>query len=157
MRLWVIAVLMLVSTLFVLQAEAAGLVDNGDGTVTDDKTGLMWQKQDDGKQYNWYQASGTYYKKYNPTSENVCRSLTLGGKSDWRLPSKRELETILAYFWNTASGGWYWSSAMFVKEDDVYASYANLVDGKIFETLIEGPIRPELLMPLQVKCVRGGM
>ena len=34
--------------------------DNGNGTVTDNNTGLIWQKQDDGIRYNWYQASGTY-------------------------------------------------------------------------------------------------
>jgi hypothetical protein len=68
--------------------------DNADGTVTDKNTGLMWQKQDDGNRYNWYQASGMYNKTYNPTTKDVCGSLTLGSHSGWRLPTKKELMSI---------------------------------------------------------------
>lgn len=72
--------------------------DNGDGTVTDNNTGLMWQKEDDGIFYNWYKASGTFNASYNnPPSQSVCGSLTLGGHSDWRLPTKRELMSIVNY------------------------------------------------------------
>jgi hypothetical protein len=71
--------------------------DNGNGTVTDDNTGLMWQQQDDEKTYNWYQATGTYSETYNSDSQNVCRSLQLGGYIDWRLPSKKELQSIIDY------------------------------------------------------------
>ncbi len=71
--------------------------DNGNGTVTDNNTGLMWQKQDDGLIYNWYQASGTYDATYNPSSQSVCGSFDLGGHSDWRLPSHKELITIISY------------------------------------------------------------
>ncbi len=71
--------------------------DNGDGTVTDNNTGLMWQQADDGNTYNWYQASGTYDATYNPSSVNVCGSLTLAGYSDWRLPTKKELLSIVDY------------------------------------------------------------
>ncbi len=71
--------------------------DSGDGTMTDRNTGLMWQKQDDGNTYNWYQASGTYDATYNPTSQNVCALLSLGGYSDWRLPSDKELMSIANY------------------------------------------------------------
>lgn len=93
--------------------------DNGNGTVTDNNTGLMWQKQDDGAAYNWYQASGTYDTTYNPSSQDVCGSLNLGDYSDWRLPTKKELITIVdyaigpkinaTYFLNTKSSD-YWSS-----------------------------------------------
>ncbi len=71
--------------------------DNGDGTVTDNNTGLMWQQTDDGIEYNWYKASGTYNQTYNPTSVNVCGSLNLAGYSDWRLPAKKELISIVDY------------------------------------------------------------
>jgi len=71
--------------------------DNGDGTVTDNNTGLMWQKEDDGNNYNWYQASGTYDAFSNPSSQDVCGSLNLGEHSDWRLPTKKELMSIVDY------------------------------------------------------------
>ncbi|MEW6608382.1 MAG: DUF1566 domain-containing protein [bacterium] len=71
--------------------------DNGDGTVTDNNTGLMWQKVNDGKFYNWYQVAGIYNATYNPTTRDVCDSLTLGGYSDWRAPTKKEMMSIIDY------------------------------------------------------------
>lgn len=66
--------------------------DNGNGTITDNVTGLVWQKGENsasGTYYNWYVASGTYDATNNPSSQNVCGSLTLGGQSGWRLPTNK--------------------------------------------------------------------
>ncbi|CDF79469.1 conserved hypothetical protein (DUF1566) [Formosa agariphila KMM 3901] len=60
-------------------------IDNGDGTVSDYATGLMWQKADDGKGRDW-EASLAY-------SEH----LELAGYSDWRLPNAKELQSIVDY------------------------------------------------------------
>lgn len=60
-------------------------IDNQDGTVSDLATGLMWQKSDDGQVRNWKEAL-----KY-------CQELTLAGYSDWRLPSIKELQSIVDY------------------------------------------------------------
>lgn len=60
-------------------------VDNGDGTVTDTCTGLMWQQGTAPGVYKWQNAL-----KY-------CDSLTLGNHSDWRLPNVRELRSIVDY------------------------------------------------------------
>jgi hypothetical protein len=76
--------------------------DNGNGTVTDNNTGLMWQTMpsayvcNSGSEYscNWYEAAGVYDATYNPASQNACGSLSFGGHSDWRLPSKIELISI---------------------------------------------------------------
>lgn len=59
--------------------------DNGDGTVSDDATGLIWQKADSGKAMNWKAAL-----KY-------AENLTLVGCSDWRLPNAKELQYIVDY------------------------------------------------------------
>ncbi|MBI9053159.1 MAG: DUF1566 domain-containing protein [Bacteroidales bacterium] len=59
--------------------------DNGDGTVSDNATGLMWQQSDDGNIRDWENALSY--------SEN----LTLGEHSDWRLPSAKELQSIVDY------------------------------------------------------------
>ena len=73
---------------------AMSFTDNGDGTITDNVTGLMWPKQNDGVAYNWYEASGIYNATYNPTSIDVCGSLNAGGYTDWHLPSAIELMSI---------------------------------------------------------------
>ena len=105
--------------------------DNGNGTVTDNNTGLIWQKEDDNTTHNWYQASGTFDATYNPSSQNVCGSLALGGHSDWRLPTKKELVSIVncgvpypgpeidtTYFPNTKSSR-YWSSTTGAYDPDI--------------------------------------
>lgn len=76
-------------------ANQMSYTDHGNGTITDDHTGLMWQKMDDGNSYTWYQASGTYHSTYNPAGQNVCGNLNLAGHSDWRLPSPLELATLI--------------------------------------------------------------
>jgi|WetSurMetagenome_2_1015567.scaffolds.fasta_scaffold00050_2 hypothetical protein len=76
---------------------APSYTQNGDGTITDNNTGLMWQQQDDGNTYTWYEASGTANATYNKSSLDVCGSLTLAGYSDWRLPAFNELVSIVDY------------------------------------------------------------
>jgi len=89
-------------------AGAAGnFTDNYDGTVTDTSTGLMWQ-QTVSSIYSWEQSLA------------YCEDLNLGGYTDWRLPTIKELRSIvdysrydpsinMNYFPNTVSG-FYWSS-----------------------------------------------
>ncbi|TAN53507.1 MAG: DUF1566 domain-containing protein, partial [Rhodospirillales bacterium] len=58
--------------------------DNGDGTVSDGATGLVWMKSDSGK-HDWQGAL------------RFCENLTLGGQSGWRLPNAKELHSIVDY------------------------------------------------------------
>ncbi|RBP79028.1 DUF1566 domain-containing protein [Marinomonas rhizomae] len=60
-------------------------VTNGDGTVTDKATGLMWQSADDNVRRNW-QDSLSY-------AENA----EVAGYSDWRMPNIKELQSIVKY------------------------------------------------------------
>ena len=60
------------------------LVDNGDGTVTDPNTGLMWQKNASEIKI-WSQAL------------SYTESLTLAGYTDWRLPNRNELHSLVDY------------------------------------------------------------
>ncbi|MFB9053823.1 DUF1566 domain-containing protein [Formosa undariae] len=60
-------------------------IDNGDGTVSDYATGLMWQKADDGKGRDW------------ETSLAYSEDLELAGHTDWRLPNAKELQSIVDY------------------------------------------------------------
>lgn len=63
-------------------------------TVLDEVTGLTWERDDEGL-FNWFEAAGRYDPVYNAGGTDVCGSLVLGGYSDWRLPSARELYSLL--------------------------------------------------------------
>lgn len=67
--------------------------DNNDGTVTHLSSGLMWTKDfiDSGTEYNSYKAVGDYHEDWNPDSFNACKNVTLGGYTDWRLPTRYEV------------------------------------------------------------------
>jgi hypothetical protein len=65
---------------------AASYTDNGDGTITDGVTGLMWTKA----AYTTSTLSATQAVAH-------CTSISVGGHSDWRLPSLIELVSIVDY------------------------------------------------------------
>lgn len=82
-------------------------VVNGNGTVSDTLTGLMWQQADGGEM----------------TIENAttyCSTLSLGGYSNWRLPSAHEAFSILNHqnnnpalnttVFTTSTAEYWWSS-----------------------------------------------
>jgi hypothetical protein len=62
--------------------------DNGDGTITDRATGLMWSKADSGNGMNW-EAALAWVQARN--KENYL------GHNDWRLPNAKELQSIVDY------------------------------------------------------------
>jgi hypothetical protein len=83
--------------------------DNGDGTVTDNVTELVWQQLT--PPVNYAQTEALAY----------CAAQRLGGYTDWRLPSALELVSIVdtgtynpsinsTVFPGTPSVGFYWSS-----------------------------------------------
>lgn len=60
--------------------------DNGDGTVTDFNTGLMWQREyDAGRKHSFVEAKAGTAK---------CRT---GGHTDWRLPTIKELYSLINF------------------------------------------------------------
>lgn len=85
-------------------------IDNGDGTITDNATGLMWQQVDDGTTYDWQEALA------------MADASELAGYTDWRLPNTKELQSIVDYdketipaidedyFTCSDSDSWFWTS-----------------------------------------------
>lgn len=61
----------------------ARYVDNGDGTIIDQQTGLRWQKSYSAWSYEWDEG-----KQY-------CSDLVLGEYTEWRLPTFEELQTLV--------------------------------------------------------------
>ena len=66
------------------QINTPSYTNNGDGTVTDNVTGLMWQ-QDMGEKMTLQEAQ---------TTAEEC---TLGGYDDWRVPTIKELYSLILF------------------------------------------------------------
>lgn len=95
--------------------------DNGDCTVTDNQTGLMWSKDANlpGTCKTWQQAW------------DYANNLTFCGYSDWRLPDSKELMSLIDDsqhnpalpsghpFLNVEQSGYYWSSTTGAYDPDV--------------------------------------
>ncbi len=119
-------------------------VDRGNGTAKDTATGLVWQKVSDGVSRSWSDASA------------YCDSLTLGGRSDWRLPRVDELSTIVDYDrYGPARDpifkgppGYYWSAT----------DFAGSIGGSWIILFRNGYVRngSNRSTPYDVRCVRGG-
>lgn len=65
-----------------LKGEVMSYNDNGDYTITDLNTGLMWEQVPSSEDYTWDEAVA------------YCENLELGGYDDWRMPSCKELYSI---------------------------------------------------------------
>lgn len=125
-------------------ANPMSLTNNGNGTVTDNVTGLVWEQADTGGSRHWEDAS------------NYCSTLLLGGLSDWRLPTVKELISLAnygthnpaideAYFPNTSWGTInYWSSTSRTTADAEVVSF--------HEGTIESSHKTNYNM---VRCVSG--
>ncbi|OON99856.1 MAG: hypothetical protein ATN35_10760 [Epulopiscium sp. Nele67-Bin004] len=83
-------------------------IDNGDGTITDTSTGLMWMSADMGIAVDWETALVT------------AQSTEFAGYDDWRLPDVKELQTLLDY------------SGSYPAIDPEYFTYTTLEDNEFF-------------------------
>jgi len=111
--------------------------DNGDGTITDTSTGLMWQQAT--ISMTWEMAL------------LYCKGLQYGGHMDWRLPTIKELISLVnftnnnpsiisKYFPNTIINTDYWSSTTNTDNTDsawgvsfIYGNYNGSLDkGSIY-------------------------
>jgi hypothetical protein len=87
------------------------------GMAKDERTGLMWQDNRfvESERVNFSQA------------ERLCRDLRLGGYTDWRIPTIKELLTIIDYNkydpaildgFSIAESRYYWSSTQYMGDPD---------------------------------------
>jgi hypothetical protein len=125
--------------------------NNGNGTVTDDVTGLMWQQTPAGD-------AGAYPTFSWAAAPGYCASLALASHQDWRLPTLIELLSIVddavngpsintTYFPGTPSTS-FWSSTPTAASSGT-GSWS--VDFSYGEPNISAPVNA-----FAVRCVRGG-
>lgn len=136
------------------------LIDNGNGTVSDSKTGLMWKKCPEGlsgsscesgnaSNFNWQQAL---------EQPGVVNSIGFAGFTDWRLPNIKELISIveeqcydpainLNRFPGTISSG-FWSASALSIDASRWAWFVNFDRGTADEI--------NRFYGLLVRLVRGG-
>ena len=106
----------------------APYTDNGDGTVSDPRTGLTWMRCAMGQTWTGSTCSGTASPYTWAAAVALTGATSFAGKSDWRLPNIRELQSIAdrsaynpaintAAFPNTSSSS-FWSGSP-------YASYSS--------------------------------
>lgn len=127
----------------------ARFTDNRDGTVTDEKSNLMWKKvdayQEQKKWTNWNDAN-RFVAKMNESK--------FAGFQDWRLPTRHELQTLYEhgksipwnYYWTVNevhmdpifgyASCCFWSSELY---KDEYAWSFNYIRGKAYPSPKGGP------------------
>jgi len=146
--------------------------DDSTGIVTDHITGLQWQDDVDLVSKQWLsnenydkctgsngqiQDDAACYDTSGDTAATYCTDLRLGGYTDWRLPTSRELEGIVdyghyypsidtTYFYHTSSS-LYWSSTIYERyhEDAWLVNFSYGLVGNYFKDTSN-----------YVRCVRDG-
>lgn len=130
------------------------LTVNGEVIVTDSKTGLVWQKTCvSGK--TWTEAL------------SYCEGLTYAGYSDWRLPNKNELVSLVNYGKSNpasdfppfmiSNGHYYWSSSTTV-EDTSRAWLVDFQGGHVYgrsKTEYSSGVGNVSYIYYYVRCVRN--
>lgn len=106
----------------------ASYTDLGNGTVRDEVTCLVWQRATSSGTYTWANA------------KSHCAALALGGRSDWHLPSRIELTTLVNFdrsgpaidtdaFPSTVVGFYWTSTPWAVKSSPSKAWIINFYEG----------------------------
>ena len=118
---------------------AQRFTDNGDGTVTDSLTGLMWLKDGGCMKAKWQSAITAVAGLNNHQVQNNCAGYT-GNYSDWRLPTVNELKSLVNY--GAADSAQWLNSEGFVNMQSTYywsaTSYLGTATKAWMITLING-------------------
>lgn len=121
------------TTTMTASTPSADFTDNGDGTVTHGKTGLMWKRCAEGQLWSGVTCTGlpARYTWQGGLQQAVALNNSGGFASftDWRLPNIKELNSIVeeqcAYpavnsmIFPSTQSDWYWSSSPYAADDSM--------------------------------------
>lgn len=129
--------------------------DNGDGTITDNATGLMWVKDPSQLGGVWGTPGSPSQMTWNNAIDN-CLALDYAGHSDWRLPNIKEIMSIVDYskfypsidetFFPNNPAGYYWSSTTYTNNTS-YAWYMDFYGSVVSN---DTKIRPLYVYPVRL-------
>jgi hypothetical protein len=128
----------------------ARFTDNGDGTITDMATGLMWVK--DGTGVGCNNGVSTLWDN----AIDFCNNLNFAGHTDWRLPNVRELASIAVYgreqpaidpLFTHTDNVFHWTSTSYIG-DNGNAWYVNFIFGWVY-------IGTKAALTARIRPVRG--
>ena len=126
----------------------AAFTDNGDGTITDTSTGLVWDKCSRGQVWDNTTPPGTCTGAASTHSwaaalaeATVANGASHRGQADWRLPNRTELESLVKIdasapaidgtVFPATAAAWYWTSTTYAPDPasawdvDFVNGYAN--------------------------------
>ncbi|MBF0627839.1 MAG: DUF1566 domain-containing protein [Magnetococcales bacterium] len=118
-------------------------IDNGDGTVKDNLTGLVWMKNANCWGSQMWTNALTKVDGLNAQTES-CSGYVTGTHTDWRLPNSMELRSLIDYgrynpalpaghpFSGVQSSDYYWSSTTQAGSTDL-AWVVHLTNGTLSE------------------------
>ena len=128
------------------KAPAVRFVCNGDGTVTDNLTGLTWIQDPSTLGEKWGSPGKPSRMDWQDAIKN-CKKLNFAGHKDWRLPTMKELQSLVDYkkrdpainteFFPNAQSSWYWSSTP-VAGYSGYAWYVYFGNGFVYHNTKAG-------------------
>lgn len=151
----------------------ADFIDNRDGTVTHRRTGLVWMRCALGQNWDGKSCAGQAEKyiwgKALQAAVDINAAGGYAGKSDWRVPNVKELESIaelqciqpainLAVFPATPPVR-FWSSSLFTMKNSGSAWFVNFEDGYTDDGRVGNPdsaaeVIAKFAYP--IRLVRGG-
>ncbi|TGK06812.1 DUF1566 domain-containing protein [Leptospira semungkisensis] len=149
-------VILFLVCIFALPIFSAPFTDNGDGTVTDSATSLVWQQCSSGLSGSTC-STGTASTYTWQNALSYCNTLSLSSKS-WRVPSINELKSIIdrsrvaptisqTFFPEASSSTALWSSTTDINSGSGNAWSVSFADGSVTSGVKTGT--------LKVRCVAG--
>ncbi|WP_162274103.1 DUF1566 domain-containing protein [Leptospira tipperaryensis] len=145
-----------------LSAYTGPFTNVGDGTVVDQKSGLVWQRCASGlgsAADSYTDCSvGTANVLFWDAALNYCNTLNLGGVGGWRLPSVKELVSLVDYtrtsspFINQTffpnSADYYWTSTTHPSGSYKNTAYQVIFTSGTYDTF------DKATSSVRVRCVR---
>jgi hypothetical protein len=105
--------------------------DNNDGTVTDHNTGLLWEQAHHATRLSYYEA------------KSACEALELGGYTDWRLPTIKELFSLADFKGCQHTGRYFLDNDYFelappetIDDNDQFSSHTVQMMGQTWSSTI---------------------